>query len=68
MKSYKITTGQKNSITKPKKFNGNQFNALEDKNGVWFIWEVEAEFCRKYFGWTLEEAEYVPAKNMNILG
>lgn len=59
MNSYKITIGQKNSITKPVKFNGMEFNPRQDINGDWYIWDVEASYCSGNFGWALIPSIFV---------
>ena len=59
MRTFKITEGQKNSIMRPKKYHGMDFNPRQDINGEWFIWEVEMRFCMENFGWTPEEAIFI---------
>lgn len=59
MRTFQITLGQKESITKPKKYHGINFQPRQDINGKWFIWEVEMRFCMENFGWTPVEAIFV---------
>ena len=59
MQAYKITEGHKNSLIKPAKHNGMYFAPRLDINGEWFIWEIEANFCRDNFGWQPEPSGFI---------